>query len=48
MLEMKDKEFSRNFAAVPQDTTINFNCSAMDVVLMGGNHEEALKAVKQF
>ena len=34
---MKDKEFSRNFAAVPQDTTINFDFSALDIVLMGRN-----------
>ncbi|HDN68042.1 ABC transporter [ANME-1 cluster archaeon ex4572_4] len=37
VLEMKDKEFSRNFAAVPQDTTINFEFSALDIVLMGRN-----------
>jgi iron complex transport system ATP-binding protein len=34
---MKDKEFSRNFAAVPQDTTINFDFSALDIVLIGRN-----------
>ena len=32
---MKDREFSRNFAAVPQDTTINFDFSALDIVIMG-------------
>ena len=35
--EMKDKEFSRNFAAVPQDTTVNFDFSVLDIVLMGRN-----------
>ena len=35
--QMKDKEFSRKFAAVPQDTAINFEFSALDVVLMGRN-----------
>jgi len=34
---MKDKEFSRNFASVPQDTTINFDFSALDIVLIGRN-----------
>jgi iron complex transport system ATP-binding protein len=34
---MKEKEFSRNFAAVPQDTAINFDFSALDIVLMGRN-----------
>lgn len=37
VMEMKAKEFSRNFAAVPQDTTIHFEFSALDVVLMGRN-----------
>lgn len=35
VMQMKDKEFSRKFAAVPQDTTIQFDFSALDVVLMG-------------
>lgn len=35
--EMKDKEFSRNFAAVPQDTSVSFDFSALDIVLMGRN-----------
>jgi len=35
--QMKDKEFSRKFAAVPQDTAINFEFSALDIVLMGRN-----------
>ncbi|MHC1610564.1 MAG: ABC transporter ATP-binding protein [Candidatus Methanospirareceae archaeon] len=35
--EMKEKEFSRNFAAVPQETTIQFDFTALDVVLMGRN-----------
>ena len=34
---MKDKEFSRNFASVPQDTAINFDFSALDIVLIGRN-----------
>lgn len=34
---MKDKEFSRNFASVPQDTTINFDFSVLDIVLIGRN-----------
>ncbi|MEA2032201.1 MAG: ABC transporter ATP-binding protein [Euryarchaeota archaeon] len=34
---MKDKEFSRNFATVPQDTTIHFDFSALDIVLIGRN-----------
>ena len=37
VLEMKDKDFSQVFAAVPQDTTINFDFSALDIVLMGRN-----------
>ncbi len=37
VLQMKDKEFSRKFASVPQDTAINFDFTAMDVVLMGRN-----------
>ncbi len=37
VLGMKEREFSRNFAAVPQDTAINFDFSALDVVLMGRN-----------
>jgi len=37
VMEMKDKEFSRNFAAVPQDTTVNFDFAALDIVLMGRN-----------
>ena len=37
VLQMKAKEFSRKFAAVPQDTAINFDFSALDVVLMGRN-----------
>jgi iron complex transport system ATP-binding protein len=37
VMQMKDKEFSRQFAAVPQDTTIHFDFSALDVVLMGRN-----------
>ncbi|MCK4475183.1 MAG: ABC transporter ATP-binding protein [Methanophagales archaeon] len=37
VMEMKDKEFSRNFAAVPQDTSVNFDFSALDIVLMGRN-----------
>jgi len=37
VMQMKDKEFSRQFAAVPQDTTINFEFAALDVVLMGRN-----------
>jgi len=37
ILEMKDREFSRNFAVVPQDTAVNFDFSALDVVLMGRN-----------
>lgn len=37
VMQMKDKEFSRKFAAVPQDTTINFDFTALDVVLMGRN-----------
>ncbi|MGB2841065.1 MAG: ABC transporter ATP-binding protein [Halobacteriota archaeon] len=35
VMEMKAKEFSRNFAAVPQDTTVNFDFTALDIVLMG-------------
>jgi iron complex transport system ATP-binding protein len=35
--QMKDREFSRKFATVPQDTTINFDFSALDIVLMGRN-----------
>jgi iron complex transport system ATP-binding protein len=37
VLQMKDKEFSRTFATVPQDTAINFEFSALDIVLMGRN-----------
>ncbi|MCW3133576.1 MAG: ATP-binding cassette domain-containing protein [Methanophagales archaeon] len=37
VLEMGYREFSRIFAAVPQDTTINFDFSALDIVLMGRN-----------
>jgi len=37
VMKMKDREFSRIFAAVPQDTTVNFEFSARDVVLMGRN-----------
>ena len=37
VLEMKNKEFSKVFAAVPQDTTVNFDFSALDIVLMGRN-----------
>lgn len=37
VMQMKAKEFSRNFAAVPQDTAINFEFTALDVVLMGRN-----------
>ncbi len=37
VLGMKDKDFSQVFAAVPQDTTINFDFSALDIVLMGRN-----------
>ncbi len=37
ILKMKDREFSRNFAVVPQDTAVNFDFSALDVVLMGRN-----------
>ncbi len=37
VLQMKDKEFSQHFAAVPQDTNIHFEFSALDVVLMGRN-----------
>ncbi|MHC1636318.1 MAG: heme ABC transporter ATP-binding protein [Candidatus Methanospirareceae archaeon] len=33
----KDKEFWRKFAAVPQETAINFDFSALDIVLMGRN-----------
>ncbi|MBN1761830.1 MAG: ATP-binding cassette domain-containing protein [Methanomicrobia archaeon] len=35
--QMKDREFSRKFATVPQDTAINFDFSALDIVLMGRN-----------
>ncbi len=31
------REFSRRFALVPQDTAINFEFSALDIVLMGRN-----------
>lgn len=37
VLPMKDREFSRIFASVPQDTAVNFEFSALDVVLMGRN-----------
>jgi iron complex transport system ATP-binding protein len=37
VLQMKDREFSRTFASVPQDTAVNFEFSALDVVLMGRN-----------
>ena len=37
VMQMNIKEFSRKFAAVPQDTTINFEFAALDVVLMGRN-----------
>jgi iron complex transport system ATP-binding protein len=37
VMQMKDKKFSQKFAAVPQDTTIHFDFSALDVVLMGRN-----------
>jgi iron complex transport system ATP-binding protein len=37
VVQMKDKEFSQRFAAVPQDTSIHFEFSALDVVLMGRN-----------
>ena len=37
VMKMKNKEFSRNFAVVPQDTAVNFDFSARDVVLMGRN-----------
>ena len=37
VMQMNNKEFSRKFAAVPQDTTINFEFAALDVVLMGRN-----------
>lgn len=33
----KEKEFWRTFAAVPQETVINFDFSALDIVLMGRN-----------
>jgi iron complex transport system ATP-binding protein len=37
VMKMKDREYSRIFAVVPQDTAINFDFSALDVVLMGMN-----------
>jgi iron complex transport system ATP-binding protein len=37
VLQMKDREFSRMFASVPQDTAVNFEFSALDIVLMGRN-----------
>lgn len=37
VMKMKNREFSRSFAVVPQDTAINFDFSALDVVLMGRN-----------
>jgi iron complex transport system ATP-binding protein len=37
VLQMKDKEFSQKFAAVPQDTNVQFDFSALDIVLMGRN-----------
>jgi iron complex transport system ATP-binding protein len=37
VLQMTDKEFSRKFAAVPQDTNVQFDFSALDIVLMGRN-----------
>lgn len=37
VVQMKHKEFSQRFAAVPQDTSIHFEFSALDVVLMGRN-----------
>jgi iron complex transport system ATP-binding protein len=37
VLGMKEKEFSQTFAAVPQDTGVQFSFSALDVVLMGRN-----------
>jgi len=37
VMAMKDKEYSRKFAAVPQDTNVNFEFSTLDIVLMGRN-----------
>nr|CBH38859.1 putative ABC transporter, ATP-binding protein [uncultured archaeon] len=37
VVAMKDKEYSRKFAAVPQDTNVNFEFSTLDIVLMGRN-----------
>ena len=37
VVQMTDKEFSRQFAAVPQDTNVHFDFSALDIVLMGRN-----------
>jgi iron complex transport system ATP-binding protein len=37
VVQMKDKEFSRKFAAVPQDTNVQSDFSALDIVLMGRN-----------
>ena len=37
VMEMKNKEFSRKFAAVAQDTSVNFDFTALDIVLMGRN-----------
>jgi iron complex transport system ATP-binding protein len=34
---MKERDFSRFFASVPQDTSINFDFPALDIVLMGRN-----------
>ena len=37
VMEMKNKEFSRKFAAVAQGTSVNFDFTALDIVLMGRN-----------
>nr|QNO57692.1 vitamin B12 import ATP-binding protein BtuD [Methanosarcinales archaeon ANME-1 ERB7] len=37
VMAMNDKEYSRKFAAVPQDTNVNFEFSTLDIVLMGRN-----------
>lgn len=37
VMQMKAKEFSQQFATVPQDTTVHFDFTALDVVLMGRN-----------
>jgi iron complex transport system ATP-binding protein len=34
---MKEKDFARKFAAVPQDTSVNFDFPTLDIVLMGRN-----------